>query len=457
MAFCLAPVARAEFQATQIMVQVSRPDLVKITIRPRQPLRNWTFINSYAEALGLGDRVQGFQSGSAIVVKRIATGVFEADSPLTSVTYEVRLAIDRVSNPAHVSWLTADGGVLMLADLLPIEVAEAGRINARFELPDGWRLPSFVTARDGSDYLIADPQNAVLSIGPDLKTTSKKFSGMQLDVVVSGYWSFSAAKVTDAAAQILKKYLELTEFQLPNARVLIARAPKRGLDTWQAQARGSTLLLLIDPQADFKNWIGQLKVIFTHELFHLWVPNALKLKGDYDWFFEGFTLYQALITALELKVISFDEYLNTLARAYDSYVSKPDRLSLLEASEQRWTGATSAVYDKGMLVAFLYDLKRRSESQGASRLSDLYSELFRKYATKTVDGNEAIMSLLISSTAAGEVFKSYVEERRPLELKETLSQYGLVLQTNVRLTDLKIAKNLTRDQVRLLRSLGYRR
>ena len=43
------------------------------------------------------------------------------------------------------------------------------------------------------------------------------------------------------------------------------------------------------------------------------MPNSLKLEGDYDWFFEGFTLYMALRTALELKVIDFKGFLKTLA------------------------------------------------------------------------------------------------------------------------------------------------
>ena len=49
------------------------------------------------------------------------------------------------------------------------------------------------------------------------------------------------------------------------------------------------------------------------------MPNSLRLDGDYDWFFEGFTLYTALVTALELKFINFDELVATLGRVYDSY------------------------------------------------------------------------------------------------------------------------------------------
>src|SRR6185295_6358075 len=157
----------------------------------------------------------------------------------------------------------------------------------------------------------------------------------------------------------------------------------------------------------FKNWAGQLGVIFTHELLHLWVPNSLRLEGDYDWFFEGFTLYTALRTALELKIINFKEYLDTLARVYDSYLSYPDDLSLIDASERRWTTSSSFVYDKGMLAAFLYDLHLRTQSDGKITLADRYRELFaRRETADHVNANEVIIAVLGSSPAAKDFTKS---------------------------------------------------
>ena len=85
--------------------------------------------------------------------------------------------------------------------------------------------------------------------------------------------------------------------------------------------------------------------------------------------FEGFTLYTALRTSQELGGIDFKETLNTLGRVYDVYLSHPDEQSLIEASETRWTNFGSQVSIKGMLVAFLYDLKIRKESGGKLTLA----------------------------------------------------------------------------------------
>jgi predicted metalloprotease with PDZ domain len=123
----------------------------------------------------------------------------------------------------------------------------------------------------------------------------------------------------------MEEYLALTGFRLPGKSVImIAASPvSLGNSIWKAETRGSSVVVLMDPAARSKNSVGQVRVIFTHELLHLWVPNSLKLRGDYDWFFEGFTLYTALRTALELKVIDFKEFLNTLSGVYDVYSTHP--------------------------------------------------------------------------------------------------------------------------------------
>jgi len=242
------------------------------------------------------------------------------------------------------------------------------------------------------------------------------------------------------------------------AFVMIAPLPvKVGHIKWRAETRGATVVLLIDPDADFKNWVGQLGVIFTHELLHLWVPNTLKLEGDYDWFFEGFTLYTALQTALKLKIINFKEYLDTLARVYDSYISYADDLSLIEASERRWTTPGSLVYDKGMLVAFLYDLKIRKASGGATTLASRYRELFGGRVAANASGNEAIIALLDSPPAMNGFAKSYVEGLAKLELEQVLPSYGLILDSSGKQSQLRVNRELNDEQETLLRSLGFRK
>ncbi|HEX2268113.1 MAG TPA: hypothetical protein VHH35_01185, partial [Pyrinomonadaceae bacterium] len=271
-------------------------------------------------------------------------------------------------------------------------------------------------------------------VGRAIRKTSKK----GLESFITGAWPFKDSVVSNAAARVMEKYLDLTRFSLTaKPVVMIAPLPvQTGSTKWRAQARGSTVLLLMDPQAQIANWKGQLEIIFAHEVLHLWVPNSLALQGAYDWFFEGFTLYTALLMALELKAIDIGEYFDTLGRVYDSYLSYEDAGSLIDASEKRWTSNTPIVYDKGMLVAFLYDLSIREESRGKSTLLDSYRELFERPVAERANGNDVIIRLLSSTPAAADLIRKYIEGSAPLALETVL-------------------KNLRTDKKRL-KSLGYR-
>jgi predicted metalloprotease with PDZ domain len=280
-----------------------------------------------------------------------------------------------------------------------------------------------------------------------------------LRLVRQGIWRFTDKDVLKSGLKLLKQYQQLTGFKLRNTpTILIAPFPIAGTTpNWKAETRGATSILLLNSQAPWNNWRAQLAIIFTHELFHLWVPNSLQLKGDYDWFFEGFTSYTALQEALELKLIRFPEYLNTLGRVYDSYLSGNDDQSLLEASERRWTSSSPAVYDKGMLVAFVYDLLVRRESAGKSSLRDSYRSLFARFGDKPADANDVIIQTLTSSPATSDFAKSYVESRKRVELEEMLPAFGIEVAKTDSRTELRVSKELRDDQKKLLRSLGYRK
>jgi predicted metalloprotease with PDZ domain len=190
------------------------------------------------------------------------------------------------------------------------------------------------------------------------------------------------------------------------------------------------------------------------------VPNSLKLEGDYDWFFEGFTLYQALRMDLRLGFISFEDYLETIAGVYDSYRSAVDRdrLSLIEASQRRWTTSASLVYEKGMLVAFMYDLILRKQTDCRASLDDVYAELFRLSATGQRSANETIISLLTEREGLKTFARDYVESAVKIDLEAVLAAYGFKLgYSGSGATELIPGQDLTKTQRKLLGCIGYRK
>ncbi len=458
--FCSATVFAKAKAHRFVTISMPSPGVIRIDAESLTPSNSWSFRNAYAGVLGIADRVKVFRAITAseqdAKVRKLASGEFRSELDARKISYTVNVSQPTAADVSHVSWIVGDHGLLMLADLLPQDLSN---VSVRFELPPDWSINSSNASVGSNFYHVAAPEKSVFFVGRSLRKTSKTFDEMSLTTVVGGTSSFKEKDVIAVAGKVLRKYAELTGFKLPgDSLIMIAPLPvKVGNIKWRAETRGSTVVLLIDPAAGFRNWTGQLGVIFTHELLHLWVPNSLQLEGDYDWFFEGFTLYTALRTALELKLINFKEYLDTLARVYDSYLSYPDDVSLIDASERRWTTPGSFVYDKGMLAAFLYDLKVRRESAGTITLADRYRELFSGRVTANVDGNKAIISLLDAAPAMSGFAKSLVESAVKLELEQTLPAYGLLLDSSGGTSQLRVAAKPDPEQKQLLKSLGFRK
>ncbi|HEX6731829.1 MAG TPA: hypothetical protein VF074_17515, partial [Pyrinomonadaceae bacterium] len=454
---CFSNVVAQEKQ-TYATISVPTNGQVKIDAELSAPARSWSFRNSYAKALGLAERVEDFravgESGQDARVRKSAVGEFRSELDATKISYTVKLSNPRADHLPHVSWLEGDRGILMFADLTPIDFEN---LSSKFILPPGWTVESAITPDANGQYLVSNPLKAVFLVGGLLRKRSNTVEGMLLETAVSGTWSFKDDDALKMASQVMKKHFALTGFRLPGKSViLIAPIPaSSGEQMWRAETRGSTVVILVNPAARKQMFTKQLGVVFSHELLHLWVPNALKLEGDYDWFFEGFTMYAAALAALELKIIKFQGFLNTLGGAYKYYLDHPDNVSLIEASETRWTSGWSHVYIKAMLVAFLYDLMIRKESGGKSTLADRYRELFNGGAADSVDGNKAIISVLGSSPALKNFTKSFIENKRELKLEEFVREYGLQLHLSDIKRPLTVSDNLDDGQKQVLRSLGY--
>lgn len=439
---------------SHVTISVARRGEIKVEAELEPAIDSWSFRNAYAGVLGVAERIEEFRAADA-GVRKAATGEYRSDREVNKISYVVKLSKPTLADVSHVSWLTDERGILFLADLVPIEIQNH---SASFVLPADWTVESSSPRNAEGKYEVSEPEKAVFLIGRKLRRSTNNADGISLDVITTGKWSFKEKEVLDAATAVTKRYLALTGFRLPGrSTITIAPLPIDDEKTgWKAETRGSTVVLLVNPRVKVKRWKAQMTIIFAHELLHLWVPNSLKLEGDYDWFFEGFTLYTALRTSLDLGAIDFKEYLKTLGRVYDAYSAQPDTLSLIAESERRWASAGSQVYIKGMLVAFMYDLLVREESGGQRTLADSYRALFSGARADGMDGNEVIISLLSSTPVSRSFLRSYVENNTRVELGQFLPKYGLSVDFTGAGSQLRVHDDLSTEQKRLLRSLGYR-
>jgi predicted metalloprotease with PDZ domain len=189
------------------------------------------------------------------------------------------------------------------------------------------------------------------------------------------------------------------------------------------------------------------------------VPHGLSLSGEYDWFYEGWTLYQAMRVGMTLGYLNFQDYLNALGRAFDGYhaLKSHTQLSLIDLSKRRWTSGQGLIYNKGMLSAFIFDLTLRQRTRGKQSVDNIYRELFDGYSSKndSANGNDVIIKLLNRRLGSGDFTKLHIESPTDVDLPSALQAFGLeVRQTGAR-TRIHVTKSLTRQQHDLLRGLGY--
>ena len=338
----------AQTLSARISVTSVAPASIHIETRLGAATSTLSFRNTYAGVLGLAERMEQVvgigDDGKRVSLRKLAPGEFQAAQKFSRFAYDVHLVAPlRPADLSHVSSLNSDQGLLLMADLLPQSTEQSSGLTSAVitvEVPAGWNVASNMK-NEGPQFTTDDPETAVILIGRSLQEKRQPLAASNLSLVTAGRWPFSDDEATKIAVKILAEYSRVTGFQLKRSPVvmLLPYPGEAGPDNWSAETRGNVVVLLLGRNASRKRVLSRLGIVLSHELFHLWVPNSLKLTGDYDWFFEGFTLYQALRMDLRLGLISFADYLETIARVYDSYLASLDRngLSLIEASERRWT------------------------------------------------------------------------------------------------------------------------
>jgi hypothetical protein len=461
--------ARAQTTEAHITVVSLAPPRVRVEGARSMATRAWSFRNAVAGISGLGDRIENLSlteaRGSAVAVRKLAPGEYESEHEAVKFSYEIRL--DPPSSPndaAHVSWLTDARGALMPGDLLPLPLTRA---RLTFKLPSGWNLVApekndvATSKSDATSFDVDDADAAIFFAGSDVRERVLRVRGMDLRVAFAGDWAFADEEAAEVVASIVKEHVRTFD-NAPRASSLVVVAPfprQANASEWAAETRGATVLYLSGRAPSKVSALARLEPPLTHELFHLWIPNALRLGGDYDWFYEGFTNYQALRASQLLGFITFDGELDALARAYDACESAKDRgaASLVEASSRRWSGANALIYNKGTLVAALYDLRLRKLTGGKRSLDDLYRALFRdaRASAGARDGNAFVIAKLNEVAGDREIVARFVEGTGEIDLGAELSPYGLRVERAGARTHIFVSNQLSGSQRDLLRQIGY--
>lgn len=424
--------------------------------------QNFYFLNSFAGENNLGNRISNlllFNEEGEIKYKKLIEGEFLAEKKYNSFAYQFNAALPpNISAQAHISWFTKEKGILMTADLLP-ELGDKKSAKITFALPANLKITTVEKRLSENVFEVSDISKAIFFVGVNQREKEISVDKFKLNISVTGDFLFSDDELFKMSNDIFNEYRKLFgENPQKNAQILLVKFPSEAKSgRWEAETRGSTVTIL-SADMPFKSQSSQrLHEQLRHEIFHLWMPNNLNLSGNYDWFYEGFALYQSLRTGIAVNKIRFEDFLDTLARTHSIDSLQTQKVSLIEASRNRWNGANTQVYARGMLVAFLCDITILQKTKGKRSLSELLGEIYQKHRlpNQREEGNVAILRILENYPELRPIVEKYIKGTEKIEWQAELKNVGIVSKEENFSTKLMIEAKPNGRQKDLLDKLGY--
>jgi predicted metalloprotease with PDZ domain len=326
-----------------------------------------------------------------------------------------------------------------------------GAIELDLKLPENWR--------SSVDGRIEDVSRSVIVAGAGLRTqdlTTDK--GGKITLTTVGEWRFTDTEAAEFARQIFDRYSDLFGVH-PTEKIYINILPfpeRTGFGEWQAETRGDNVTIISSDMPFRTQSVQRLHEQLRHEMFHLWIPDLIKLTGNYDWFYEGFALYESLKLGVAVNRISFADYLDTLSRAATIDSFQTNRKSLIDASKNRTIGADTNIYARGMLVAFLCDAALLERSKGKRSVEDILHSLFENSIdTKQKDANTMIREIMTKQPELVPVIKKYIEGNEFIDISPAMAAIGLENNGEGKRISLNVIKKPTGRQKEILNKLGY--
>jgi hypothetical protein len=411
------------------------------------------------------ERISGLQlfdeNDQAVPTRKLNSREYLAEADVKKLKYAIDIKpTGNFTDKAHVSWVERGNGIIMLRDLLPEIVSVDGKsLSAviRISLPLNWTVNSSIMPTKSGEFEVSDFEKSIFVIGNSWRKHRVAVGEINVNLEIFGEWQFADEEAVKLIAEVLPE-LKQSFGEYPGKEFQIILIPLQNkFGRWEAETRGNSVTIVSGDMMFKKPSIQRLHEQLRHEMLHLWIPNRLTLTGNYDWFYEGFSIYQSLRIGVAMNRLSFDNFLETIADAYRISNSNALQISLINSSKATASGMNRQVYAKGMVVAFLCDIAILSKSGGKRSVSDIFSKVYRKHRLPNAsqDGNIAILNILGEYPELRSIVQNYIEGEKAIDLREYLDLLGIEEKSAESSVQLKVLPKLKGRQKDLLDSLGY--
>lgn len=430
-------------------------------------LRQWIFPTRRLHAVDLAKRLENlrFYRGSIPVeFSAAASNVYETREDADGFSFVIKKRETATADAAFISRTDENGLQILLGDLLPNAWLEKDLpVRVSFEVPNDWRVLSSAEKISDNIFAVSKCSEAVFVAGSDWREI-KSASRQNLRIAVKGARTLNDTQIRQTADSVAAAYQNLFGETSGAKMIFLAPYPQKVEPArWSAETLGANINILSGDSASETTAFNRLHEQLRHEFFHFYFPRGVRLKGAYDWFYEGFALYVALKIGVRGKVIRFEDFLQTLGRAFAiadfadraAAVRNEPPQSLAKLSQKRFENAsdeTAYIYAKSLFVAFMCDLAIHLESRGARRLEDFLRRMFDEYGTKgkSADAEQAIREIFENSKAH-DLLRKYAFEGSFITIEKEIDEAGFRFESGA----LQIVGKLRGRQKDLLKKLGY--
>jgi predicted metalloprotease with PDZ domain len=270
-------------------------------------------------------------------------------------------------------------------------------------LPPGWSFASDVEhAAPDRPLRLGNLLESVLVAG-DFRVVSRGPAGGALRVALRGAWSFTDEAFVDRLERIVASHRAFWGDE-PEP-FLVTVLPLAG-DPGQSSLGGTGLS---DAFAFFATDNAQestLNRILAHEHLHTWIPRRL---GDMPyhgeardyWLSEGFTDFLTFRLLLKDGIWTLDDYAAAVNEVLAQYAQSPVRAAPnTTIVTDFWMGPDigQLPYQRGFLLAALWDDRLRRQSNGATDLDDVLLAMNRAWRTRPAGEEPPLASELLIRT-----------------------------------------------------------
>lgn len=252
----------------------------------------------------------------------------------------------------------------------------------------------------------------------DLRLTTRRVGGGELEVATVGGWKFSDAQLADKIAAIVAMERAFFADAGPPYFFVSAWPLGAGLD-YGGTGYTHSFDLAMSPEVTLDDDIvGML----AHEHFHMWngekiTPEAFETLTY--WFTEGFTDFYAARLRYRAGMLSLAGYVRELDQAVRDYETSPVRdLPNARIAGGFWTdhAVEKVPYYRGDVVALVTDREIRRATGGGASLDDVMRTLAGARDPQITSERVLAMIEGLTSTAFAARLRATVIDGAPLEI-----------------------------------------